>query len=118
MNIGLYTDSGTLITRMLVSVVPTPNVITIRNRTLDGRWHIQSIGDASLTVRVQGNLKPDEKDKLDLVYSNSELLYVIFDDKTYRGFIDEQIEYERVPFSEYPIFATSFNMLVVEEDII
>ena len=113
--IGLYDKNDVLITRLVDNAVASPDVIEIKNRTLDGQWHIQSIGTAATTLTVKTNLKLEEKDTLDTIKRNSDTLKVIFDGKYYVGLIDGKVDYDRRKFAEYPMFGASFTILVREE---
>ena len=113
--IGLYDKNDVLITRLVDNAVASPDVIEIKNRTLDGQWHIQSIGTAATVLSVKVHLKLAEKGILDTIKRNSDTLKVIFDGKYYIGLIDGKVDYERRKFTEYPMFGASFTVLVREE---
>ena len=113
--IGLYDKNDVLITRLVDSAVASPDVIEIKNRTLDGQWHVQSIGTAATVLTVKAHLKLQEKEVLDNIKRNSDLLKVIFDGKYYVGLIDGKVDYDRRKFAEYPMFGANFTVLVREE---
>jgi hypothetical protein len=112
--IGLYDKNDVLITRLVDNVVASPDVIEVKNRTLDGQYHIQQIGTAAWTLNVKASLKLSEKDQLDTIKSTSDLLKVIFDGRYYIGLIDGKVDYNRRKFTEYPMFEVTFTMLVRE----
>jgi hypothetical protein len=113
--IGLYTKNDVLITRLIDTAVSYPDVIEVKNRTLDGQWHIQSIGTSATVLSVKAHLRLQEKDVLDTIKRNSDVLKVIFDGKYYIGLIDGKVDYERRKFTEHPMFGASFTVLVREE---
>lgn len=113
--IGLYTKDDVLITRLVDTAVATSDVIEVRNRTLDGQWHIQSIGMSATVLSVKVHLRLEEKNQLDLIKRTSDQLKVVFDGKYYIGLIDGKVEYDRRKFTEYPMFGTTFTVLVREE---
>ena len=76
---GLYDKNDVLITRLVDSAVASPDVIEIKNRTLDGQWHVQSIGTSATVLTVKAHLKLQGKEVLDNIKRNSDLLKVIFD---------------------------------------
>ena len=113
--IGLYDKNNVLITKLIDTAVSSPDVIEVKNRTLDGRWHIQSIGVAATVLVVKANLKFEEKNRLDAIKRTSDLLKVIFDGRYYIGLIDGKVDYEYRKFTEHPMFGTTFTVLVREE---
>lgn len=113
--IGLYTKEGILITRLVDTVVATPDVIEVRNRTLDGQWHIQTIGTSATTLSVKTSLTLAQKSQLDGIKRTSDQLKVVFDNKYYIGLIDGTVDYNYRKFTEYPMFETTFTVLVREE---
>ena len=112
---GIYDKNDVLITKLVDSAVASPDVIEVKNRTLGGAWHIQTIGTAAWILNVKANLKLNEKDWLDSVKSTSDTLKVIFDGKYYVGLIDGKVDYNRRKFTEYPMFEVTFTMLVREK---
>ena len=113
--IGLYTKEDILITRLVDTAVASPDVIEVRNRTLDGQWHIQTIGTSATTLSVKANLTLAEKSQVDTIKRTSDQLKVVFDDKYYIGLIDGNVDYEYRKFTEYPMFGATFTVLVREE---
>ena len=113
--IGLYTKDDVLITRLVDTAVASPDVIEVRNRTLDGQWHIQTIGTSATVLSVKVHLKLEEKNQLDAIKSISDQLKVVFDGKYYIGLIDGKVDYEYRKFTEHPMFGATFTVLVREE---
>lgn len=113
--IGIYDKNDNLITRLVDNAHSYPDIIEVKNRTLDGQWHIQTIGVGATLLSVKAHLTLNEKNILDVIKRNTDLLKVIFDGKYYVGTIDGKVDYERRKFMEYPMFGTSFTLLVREE---
>lgn len=113
--IGVYDKNDNLITNLVDSAISHPDVIEIKNRTLDGKWHIQTIGVGANLLDVRINLKLSEKNQIDNIKKVSDTLKVIFDKKYYIGLIDGNITYDRKKYSDYPIFSASFTLLVLNE---
>lgn len=112
---GLYDKNDVLITRLVDSAVASPDVIEVKNRTLDGQWHVQTIGTAAWMLNVKASLKSAEKDQLEAIKSISDQLKVIFDGRYYVGLIDGKVDYNRRKFTEYPMYEVTFTMLVTEK---
>lgn len=113
--IGLYDKNNVLITKLVDSAVASPDIIEVKNRTLDGQWHIQQIGSGATVLKVKASLKLNEKDQLDAIKRASDLVKVIFDGKYYVGLIDGIPDYDRRKFPTGPMFVASFTVLVREE---
>lgn len=113
--IGLYDKNDVLITRLVENAVASPDVIEVKNRTLDGQWHIQTIGTAAWKLNVKATLKKNEKAVLDTIKGTSDLLKVVFDGEYFVGLIDGNIDYNRRKFTEYSMFEVTFTMLVREK---
>ena len=113
--IGIYDNNNNLITPLVDNALSYPDVIEVKNRTLDGQWHIQTIGTGATLLNVQASLKLNEKNILDAIKRNTDMVKVIFDNKYYVGIIDGKIDYERGKFVEHPMFNASFTLLVQGE---
>lgn len=113
--IGIYDKNNNLITPLVDTAHSYPDVIEVKNRTLDGQWHIQTIGTGATVLNVEAHLKLDEKSILDTIKRTTDSLKVIFDGKYYIGIIDGEVDYERLKFVEHPMFEASFNLLVQGE---
>ena len=113
--IGIYDKNDNLITRLVDNAHSYPDVVEVKNRTLDGQWHIQTIGNAATLLRVEAHLKLNEKSILDTIKRNTDSLKVIFDGKYYVGIIDGKVDYERRKFVEHPMFDASFTLLAQGE---
>ena len=113
--IGIYDKNNNVITNLVDTALSHPDIVEVKNRTLDGQWHIQTIGTGATIVNVQAHLKLSEKNTLDSIKRNTDFIKVIFDGKYYIGLIDGKIDYDRRKFTDYPMFSTSFTLLVTEE---
>lgn len=113
--IGIYDKDNNLITRLVDTALSYPDILEVKNRTLDGQWHIQTIGVGATVLNVKANLKLNEKNIVDAIKRNTDLLKVIFDGKYFIGIIDGKVDYERRKFAAHPMFGASFNLLVREE---
>lgn len=113
--IGIYDKNDILITNLVDTALSYPDIIEVKNRTLDGKWHIQTIGEGATVLSVSCNLSLDEKNIMDSIHRTKDLFKVIFDGKYYIGTLDGKPEYERLKFADRPMFGTSFSMLVREE---
>jgi hypothetical protein len=113
--IGIYDKNDILITNLVDTAFSYPDILEVKSRTLDGQWHIQTIGVGATVLSVKANLRLEEKNIMDVIKRNTDLFKVIFDGKYYIGVLDGKLDYDRQKFAEYPMFGTSFNMLVREE---
>lgn len=113
--IGIYNKNNTLITNLVDTALSYPDVIEIKNRTLDGQWHIQTIGEGATVLSVTAHLKLGEKNIMDNLHRTKDLFKVIFDGRYYTGILDGKPDYERLKFADYPMFRCTFEMLVQKE---
>lgn len=115
--IGIYDKNDTLITPLVETALPRLDMIEIKNKTLDGQWHIQTIGTASKILEVTANVTLSGKQTLDTIKSINDQLNVRFDGGLYSGIIDETISYTRQAFPTGPMFKASFKLLVLSEGV-
>ena len=113
--IGIYDENDVLITNLVDTALSYPDIIEVKSRTLEGKWHIQTIGTGATVLSVKAHLTLSEKNTMDIIKRNTHLVKVIFDGKYYIGIIDGKIDTERRKFADYPIFSVSFELLVQEE---
>ena len=113
--IGIYDKNDVLITKLVDTALSYPDVTEIKNRTLDGRWHIQTIGEGATVLSVKAHLKLKEKDTMDHLHRTKDLFKVIFDGKYYVGILDGKPDYDRMKSASYPMFGCTFTMMVREE---
>lgn len=113
--IGIYDTHDVLITSLVDTALSYPDIIEIKNRTLDGKWHIQTVGEGATVLSVAAHMKLEGKNIMDGIRRNMEPFKVIFDSKYYIGVFDGKPDFERLKFSDFPMFGVTFNMLVREE---
>ena len=113
--IGIYDKNDVLITKLVDTALSYPDVIEVKNRTLDGNWHIQTIGEGATVLSVKAHLTLSEKNIMDNLHRTTDLFKVIFDGKYYIGFLDGKPDYDRQKFSSYPMFGCTFTQMVREE---
>jgi hypothetical protein len=114
---GMYDKNNVLITDLVEQALSRPDVIEIKNRTLDGQYHIQSIGDGATTLWVKAHLTFEQKAIVDNIKKTMSQLKVIFDGRYYIGLIDGELGYERIKTSDKPMFTTAFMVAVQEEGV-
>ena len=113
----IYDVDGNVLTKVVQSALSRPDLIEIKNRTLDGKYHVQSIGSGGTVVDVKAYLTMDEKLVFDNKKRNSNYIVVVFDGWSYSGPIDGELSYERIAsFGNKPMFAVSFSLLVEFEE--
>jgi len=115
--IGIYDANNNLISAGIQSAFETDDILEIKNRTLDGKWHVQSIGTGASMLTVKAHLLLAEKADLDANKRLTADVKIIFDDMYYIGIIDGAISYERQAFAVHPIFNTEFTLLVNEKGV-
>ena len=115
--IGIYDMENNVITPLVETALPRLDMIEIKNRTLDGQWHIQTIGTAAKILEVTANVTLLGKQTLDTIKSINDQLNVRFDGVSYVGIIDEQISYNRQAFPTGPMFKATFKLLVLSEGV-
>lgn len=111
----IYNDSDVVITNGVESAVSRPDTIEIKNRTLDGLYHIQTIGTGGTLLDVTAHFTMAEKVLFDAIKRESESLKVEFDGFYYVGLIDGAPSYSRIRSAEAPMFTITFVLAVLEE---
>lgn len=115
--IGIYDKENNLISPLVETALPRLDIIEIKNKTLDGQWHIQTIGTPAKILEVTFAATLSQKKTLDLIKSTNDQIKVIFDGDYYIGLIDEPINYSRQAFPTGPMFKGSFKLLVLSEGV-
>lgn len=85
----LYDKSNQVITNYVTAVVPRPDVIDLKNRLLDGKYHLQNIGTAATVVSVSAVVTCAGKVLLDTAKETASQIKVTGNNKYYQGVIDE-----------------------------
>lgn len=115
--IGIYDKNSNLITYLVETALLRLDTIEIKNKTLDGQWHIQTIGTSAMILDVTAHLTLSEKRTLDLIKSSNDQLNVRFDGESFIGIIDGQPSYDRQAFPIGPMFKVTFNLLVLSKGV-
>jgi len=114
----IYDENSNVISPAVQQALARPDVIEIKNRTLDGKYHLQTIGTGGTIVEVVAHFTKAEKLLFDAVKRNSGLLTVNFDGSYYIGFVDGEPSYERLPNADEAMFTISFTLLVESEGVL
>jgi len=114
----IYDKNDNVISNAVQKVLSHPDVVEIKNRTLDGKYHIQTIGTSGTIADVSAYFTPAEKLLFDEIKRRSAPLTVTFDGRYYTGLIDGEPSYDRLPASNAVMFAISFSLLVETEGVI
>ena len=114
----IYDVNNTIVTKAVQSALSHPDVLEIKNRTLDGKWHIQTIGSGGTILDVTAHFTMAEKLVFDTIKKNTATIKVVFDGRYYNGIIDGDLSYERIPSADKPMFTSSFTLLVQSEGVV
>ena len=114
----IYDNVNTLITKRVESAISRPDVIEIQNRTLDGQYHLQTIGTGATVLDVTAHFTMPQKILLDACKKTSTPLKVIFDQRYYTGPISDEVKYNRTPSPNGSIFTATFLLLVQTEGVV
>ena len=114
---AIYDENDTIVTNRVQSALSRPDVIEIKNRTLDGGFHIQNIGSGATVLDVVAHFTMDEKLVFDTVKKTGAIIKVIFDGRYYTGMISGEPSYNRIASYAGPIFTISFLLLVKTEGV-
>lgn len=115
--IGIYDIEDNMISPLVESALPRLDIIEIKNKTLDGQWHIQTIGAPSKILEVTFAVTLSQRKTLDTIKSINDQIKVRFDGDYYIGLIDEPISYTRQAFPTGPMFKGSLKLLVLSEGV-
>lgn len=111
---SLYDVNNQLITDIVTDLIPKPDTLQIEHRTLDGQYHIQTIGTAAKIVNIICITDIAGKVKIDLAAATGMPLKVIEFDKYYIGLIRNVPDCEHFKPLRYRI---SFTLLVQSEGV-
>lgn len=114
----IYKQDGTLITNIVQTAISRPDVVKIKNRTLDGKWNIQTIGTGATLLDVGAYFTYEEKTLFDNANRNGALIKVVFDGVSYTGVIDGEVNMFRIPSDKDPMFGANFVLLVLSEGVV
>lgn len=114
--IGIYDKNNNLITHLVETALLRLDGIEIKNKTLDGQWHIQTIGTSAMILDVTAHVTLGEKWVIDSIKGSNDQLNIRFDGESYIGIIDEQPTYTRQAFPSGPMFKATFKLLVLSKE--
>lgn len=115
---AIYKNStNELITEVVSSATSFPDVIQITNRTLDGAYHVQSIGEAGTKVDVVAYFQAAGRALLDTAKRECDEIKVIFDGFYYIGLIDGELKWSRLPNQGDLWYAAQFTLLATSEGV-
>jgi len=114
----IYDSNNTVVTTHVQSALSRPDAIKIKNRTLDGQPHIQTIGTGATLVDVGAYFTMEEKLVLDSIFKLSTVIKVTFDGRYYTGIIDDTPSWSRLSPTNGIVFAATFVLLVIDEGVV
>lgn len=85
----IYDEEDNLITDLVNTAILTPDIIKVKNRLLDGTYHVQSIGDNINNIDIICYVDKVGKSKLDNHYIIDKPIKLVKEDKYYIGLISE-----------------------------
>lgn len=114
---GIYDQNGNLITELIQTATSRPDVVEIKNRLLDGSYHVQTIGEGGTLLDVEAHFTKEQKDTFDLIKRTMSEMKVIFDGKYYKGLIDGQPTPTRKRFADAVMYGINFTLMVNDEGV-
>ena len=94
-------DADVLITTYINAVIPDQELVKITHQTLDGRYYVQILGDASSFINFDVYVDDTGKDAVLTANANGDLLYAICERGNYQGRILEVGSWEEVGQTYY-----------------
>lgn len=106
---GIFDSAGLKITQF-VNVVPSIDAVKVENRTLDGKFHVQTIGSHATLLEVVLFAETEAvRAAIDTVCGTCELVRIIVENASWYGIIRENtLAWEK----KAGTFKTSFTLLV------
>lgn len=114
----LYDITNNLITDLVNSAILNPEIIKIKNRLLDGSYHVQSLGSRSNVIDIICYVDKFGKEKIDNLYIVDEPIKLVKDNKYYIGLISEKSEWGIFSKGKNGLYETNFKIAVSEEGFI
>ena len=111
----LYDTNNNLITDLVRSAILNPDIIKVKNRLLDGTFHVQTIGDRLDTIKVACYTDEANKARLDDMYITNEPIKLVKENKFYVGLMDNKAEWTEFTRG---LYETSFDLVVRSEGLI
>ena len=115
---SIYDKNNTLITEIVASAVSKPDVVEIVNRTLDGSYHVQTIGTKGTKLDVTAYFTKSNKLVMDSIKANGDTIKVTYDGAWYTGLIEGELSWERLVNQSDAMFATQIVLLVTSQGVI
>ena len=113
MSSALYKIDDTLISKVIVSVIPDYETIEVENKLLDGTIHIQTVGQPARVVNVNTvTVNTENKKLIDTCKATKTPVKVVLDDDYYIGIIRGVPSWARVKSG---VFQVSLTLIVSEE---
>ncbi len=118
--IRLETSSGEALSRILKEVSPIQYSSNKQiNRLLDGTYHVQIIGRPLCSMEAKIISTFNQAEKLNNLIDQGTLLVLLFMDKKYLVYMDENIQWERINFAHgdknKSLFKGNVKMIIKEE---
>lgn len=114
---AIYDKNNSLLTEVVSSATSKPDVIEIVNRSLDGAYHVQTIGTAGTKVDVVAYFTKAQKALFDEIKRTSDSIKVVFDGQYYIGVIEGELSWNRYPNQGDVWFGTEFTLMVESEGV-
>lgn len=118
MKVALYDINNNLITSLITSIVSNLDVNHITNRLLDGTYHIQTVGDAIKVISVTCHVYKEKKNILDGLFVRCEPIKLLQNGKYHTGLIGDDLKWRISANSTPPLYETTFNIYVKNEEVI
>ena len=115
MTITLCDLEGNVITNIVNDAILNPDIIKIKNRLLDGTYHIQTIGNRIDTIKVDCYVDKINKDKIDSMYVIDEPIKLLQENKYYIGLIDDKPDWETV---SKQLYLASFKLVISQSGVV
>jgi hypothetical protein len=93
-------SQGIEICDVITDLFPSYDTLKVKNRLLDGSYHIQTVGSKILTVSFNCACQHEGMMRLNQIEADSEPITVYYDDDTYTGLIDQISEWDEAVLGE------------------
>lgn len=108
----IYNLDGELVTDLVNTAILNPDIIKVKNRLLDGTYHVQNIGSVTTVIDVICYVDKIGKDKIDNHYTTDTPIKLVKEDRFYKGLISDKGDWK--VFSK-SLFEISFKITAYEE---
>ena len=116
----LYDSEDNLITNMIADVLILPDIIKVKNRLLDGTYHIQSIGAASKNINITCYTSEAAKAVIDEAYIENIPVKLTRDGNYYTGLIIDAPTWQRFSkgSADTRLYTAKFTINVQSEGVV